>query len=257
MNTILTIDNGNTNPHVGFFERSSLTETAPFQDLKSLNLSLKKSCQNNSHVKAIISDVGNKKKLHEKLSSLSFEIESTFISEIRESDSFLGMPVFYSETLGDDRLCQAYLAWKTNPKSSVAIIDCGTFTTIDYITEQGFLGGYIFPGPQTYLDSFQKGSNLPILELQKSSMEEESLDTKQVPQSTEDAILGSLSVFHQGVLTFIKEKLTPDKIILTGGKASNLLPHLLQEEFLKKCLDYRPTFIHEALFQILQDYENQ
>ena len=256
MNTTLTIDNGNTNPHIGFFEGSSLIETAPLRDLKSLNMLLKKYSQSNHIVKAIISDVGDRKNLHEKLSYLELEVKSKYTSEIRKSNSFLGMPVSYSATLGDDRLCQAYLAWKTNPNKSVAVIDCGTFTTVDYITKQGFLGGYIFPGPQTYLSSFQTGSNLPKLNLQMTSREER-LDSKKVPQDTEDAILGSLSIFHQAVFTFINQKLTPDKIILTGGRASSLLP-LFSKGPLKKCfIDHQPTFIHEALFQILLDYENQ
>ena len=85
----------------------------------------------------------------------------------------------------------------------------------------------------------------------------EKLDCKKVPQDTDSAILGSLSVFHQGILTFINQKLTPDKIILTGGKASNLLPYFNEAFFSKSLLDHRPNFIHEALFQVLQDYNSQ
>ena len=256
MSTTLTIDNGNTNPHIGFFEGSTLTETTSFNEIETINKLLKKHVQSNNVVKAIISNVGDSKKLHEKLGSLNFKIESKFISKIRENNSFLGMPIFYSKTLGDDRLCQAYLVWKKHPKSSTALIDCGTFTTIDYITEEGLLGGYIFPGPQTYLSSFQRGSHLPTLS-SKTPSKGEKLDCKKVPQDTDSAILGSLSVFHQGILTFINQKLTPDKIILTGGKASSLLPYLNEGFFSKSLLDHRPTFIHEALFQVLQDYNSQ
>tara|TARA_Y100001954_G_scaffold77059_1_gene84635 strand:- start:8260 stop:9030 length:771 start_codon:yes stop_codon:yes gene_type:complete len=256
MSTTITVDNGNTNPHIGIFEGSSLTETASFNDSESLNKLLKSHSEDNNIVKAIISNVGNSKRLNKKLSALGFEIESTFISDIRENDSFLGMPVFYSETLGDDRLCQAYFAWKMNSEGPTIVIDCGTFTTVDYITEEGFLGGYIFPGPQTYLSSFQKGAQLPVIDLQTSSRNER-LDCKKVPQNTDSAILGSLSVFHQGVFTFINKKLDPKKVILTGGKASSLLPYFKRSTFEKSSLDHRPSFIHEALFQVLLDYENQ
>ena len=256
MSTAITVDNGNTNPHVGLFEGGSLTKTTPFNDPESLNKVLKNHSDGNNILKAIISNVGNSKRLYEKLSGLDFEIKSTFISDIRENNSFLGMPVFYSETLGDDRLCQAYFAWKKNPEGPKIVIDCGTFTTVDYITEEGFLGGYIFPGPQTYLNSFQSGSHLPTINLQTSTRDE-ALNGKKVPQDTGSAILGSLSVYHQGIISFLNQKLDPNRIILTGGKASSLFPYLKGSSFKKSSLDYRPFYIHEALFQILLDYENQ
>ena len=256
MNKTITIDNGNTNPHIGLFEESSLIKTVPLKATESLNELLKEYFPEQSVIKAIISDVGDTAKLQTKLEGLTYKIKSNYVSDIKETNSFLKMPLFYSETLGDDRLCQAYLAWKMNPKQSVVVIDCGTFTTIDYINEEGFLGGYIFPGPQTYLNSFQNGSNLPILSIQKPK-ESESLDDKTVPSDTENAIQGSLSIFHKAILTFINQKLTPDKVILTGGKSSYLLPYFKEAPIEPGILEHRPTFIHEALFQALLDFENQ
>ena len=77
----------------------------------------------------------------------------------------------------------------------------------------------------------------------KTPSKGEKLDCKKVPQDTENAILGSLSVFHQGILTFINQKLTPDKIILTGGnshyfKGIHNKVVLIDEFFTSKALNY-------------------
>ena len=89
MSTTLTIDNGNTNPHIGFFKGSTLTETTSFNDIETINKLLKKHSQSNNVVKAIISNVGDSKKLHEKLDRLDFKIESKFKKFLVEKASIL------------------------------------------------------------------------------------------------------------------------------------------------------------------------
>ena len=197
MTKTLTIDNGNTNPHIGLFEEESLVKVLPLEEIETIKSFLAKEHQKEEAIQAIISNVGDKEKLQQKLSLLSPKFQLRFITEIKEERSFLNMPVSYSMTLGDDRLCQAYFAWVTNRKDSVVVIDSGTFTTVDFVSPKGLLGGYIFPGPQTYLNSFQRGSDLPILELPEAPKRDILEKTPiNFPDHTRRAIQESLSLIH-------------------------------------------------------------
>lgn len=94
------------------------------------------------------------------ISSVRKEISSTF----EFNPTFFGMPVNYQNTLGNDRLVTSHLVFDLikndlSPDKAI-LIDAGTFVTIDFISNKGFEGGYILPGPETLLKSYLRGEQL-------------------------------------------------------------------------------------------------
>jgi type III pantothenate kinase len=115
---VITVDNGNTNPHVGIFQNEKLDSVIALKDYIF-----------NPNDFILISDVG---------SPLSFkptlELKSKRITT-PEGFQFFDMPVQYTKTLGDDRLISSYSIFKNSkPHEKILIIDAGTFITTDLIT---------------------------------------------------------------------------------------------------------------------------
>ncbi len=119
------------------------------------------------------------------------------------------MPFNYADTIGIDRLVAAYFAYKKN-QTKVAIIDAGTFITLDIVDVDGFQGGYIFPGITTFLNSYLKGENLNQFEFKIK-------DLSELPHTTEDAIVNAGQIYLLNMLEAFIKKASPSKIILTGG----------------------------------------
>jgi len=87
---IITIDNGNSNPHVGIFVDDKLTAVIPLSHF---------SPQSDDFI--IASNVGK---------PLSFTVSYDLSQHrpLKNNSHYFDMPVYYSETLGDDRLITAY-----------------------------------------------------------------------------------------------------------------------------------------------------
>ena len=108
---LITVDNGNTNPHVGIFNNEEFEKVLPLTDFLLLQ-------DNYLHYKSIKSSVGKKVE--------GLQLESIDLSKLKEKKSFLDMNVNYSETLGDDRLVQAYFAYHSfilNQVDKILLID--------------------------------------------------------------------------------------------------------------------------------------
>lgn len=223
MKTIYTIDNGNSHPHIGIFKG----ETPEIVPLKSFKVG------DDSH-RAIISNVGPKANLPKELEGNILDIKT-----LRKENSFLDMPVNYTDTLGMDRLCNAYYVFKNmEPGERILLIDAGTFNTFDLITDNGFVGGFILPGSRVFLESYGKGENLPMLK-------QGELDSEiPLPTSTEMAIKGAHNLYQLSILNTFIEDYFPDRVILTGGDANNLEP------IVNMPVEVIPHLIHHALFDI-------
>ena len=223
---IVTIDNGNTNPHVGIFENERLHEVMPLAHYSLSEADI-----------ILISNVGE---------NLDFEAEIDF-KEFRSEHTFLDMPVNYSLTLGDDRLYSAYYVFKKNNFNERALlIDAGTFMTIDLISKNGFEGGYIFPGLRVFLESYDNGSNLPTLPIKH-------VTEKHLPHTTDEAIYFASATYVKGILKDIIAKTSPDKIILTGGSLSIIEQYFIEINS-KVPLEIDPHLIHYALNSIFLHY---
>lgn len=149
---MLAIDIGNTNITAGIFEDSELLEVFRLPTQECIDTS------------AFISKIPElrKEKAHDSVMvSVRRDATRILMSEIEDAtgkkpmlvnmDTALGITVAYDtlETLGMDRLVCADAAFHLYGQKNrpLIVIDMGTATTIDYVTEEGvFIGGMIAPG---------------------------------------------------------------------------------------------------------------
>ncbi len=130
------------------------------------------------------------------------------------------MPILYSNPaeVGADRIVNAVAAYARYRQSCI-IIDFGTATTFDAISEKGeYLGGAISPGIFISAEAlFQKASKLPRVDLYT---EPPSVIGKNTAWSMQSGILFGYSGLVDGIVERMKAEMKSDpKIIATGGLA--------------------------------------
>jgi len=141
------------------------------------------------------------------------------------------------ENLGADRLANALAVKKKYKKASI-VIDFGTATTFDVISELGdYEGGLIFPGVLSSLESLSlRAAKLPLVELKKPK--------NLIGQTTDEslqsgAVNGTEALITETVRLIKKEKNKKHRgsykplIILTGG----ISPFFARYIKFKKVLD--------------------
>lgn len=225
---VITVDNGNTNPHVGIFQNDILEKIIPLKDYSALPDDF-----------IIISDVGAPTNL-----KASFDLKSRWAK-----NKFFDMPVHYTETLGDDRLIVAYgIYMQKKSKEKILVIDAGTFMTMDLIDDTGFVGGYIFPGINIFLASYRRGAHLPTLTMK------ENIELKDFPHTTEEAIFSAAEIYLNSVLETVIKKTSPDKIVITGGSSEFIKNKILKLNLSKAQFETNPHLIHSSLFWIYRHH---
>lgn len=134
------------------------------------------------------------------------------------------------ERLGVDRWL-AVLAAYAREKDSCCIVDCGSATTLDFVTESGnHLGGLITPGL-----AMMKNSLLQDTEEIKLTADDGLWNAHQVAgRSTEEAVLGgiirmTLALICSCLDKFEREQATKAALILTGGDARMLANYLSRD----------------------------
>jgi type III pantothenate kinase len=228
---IITVDNGNTNPHVGIFQDQKIEAIVPLKDFTPLADDF-----------ILISDVGASLPF-----KASFDLKA--VRSLNENGAFFDMPIHYSETLGDDRLIGAYYIFKhINPNEVVLLIDAGTFITMDLIGPKGFLGGFIFPGINVYLSSYREGSRLKALSPKKD------FKMNGLPHSTEEAILSAADCYLSSILERVIKSTSPSKIIITGGSLELVKNKIIELNLSKVPLETNPHLLHSSLFLIFQNH---
>jgi len=128
------------------------------------------------------------------------------------------MPILYNNPaeVGADRIVNAIAAYHKYPKSLI-VIDFGTATTFDVISEKGeYLGGAISPGLIVASDAlFSMTSKLPKVELFE---EPRAVIGKDTAESLQSGIIFGYSGLVDGIVDRIKDELeTVPKVIATGG----------------------------------------
>ena len=120
--------------------------------------------------------------------------------------------------LGADRIVNAVAAYEKF-KTSVIIVDFGTATTFDYVSEEGvYEGGVISPGVMISLEALVRNtSKLPNVDIKKVQ--------KVVASNTVDAIQAGIYYGYvglvDGIIKRIKtEKKESPKVVATGGLAN-------------------------------------
>jgi len=130
------------------------------------------------------------------------------------------MPILYNNPneVGPDRIVNAVAAFHKY-QTALIIIDFGTATTFDVISEKGeYLGGAIVPGVMISSEAlFQKASRLPRVEIFQAPEKVIGKDTIESIQS--GIIHGNAAMVDGMVGRMTKEMDTAPRIIATGGLA--------------------------------------
>ncbi|MCP4912284.1 MAG: type III pantothenate kinase [Oligoflexia bacterium] len=208
---LITIDQGNTNPHVGVFVGNDLTKTVALSDFDS-NLF------KDHHV--VLSSVGKK-------SNLPTLPKLVDIETLWNDHLFAGMNVNYDkEKLGRDRLYQLAFLYheKVIPnKTPLLLIDAGTFITVDILDTHGYQGGIILPGLSSLASLYPQGEQLPLVDAS------EFLDFKETHHDTISAITGGVQKMILGAIRSLS--LDNQTLYLTGGLSI----------FIEKWLELHPS----------------
>ena len=130
--------------------------------------------------------------------------------------------------VGQDRLINAAAAYDQY-KTSLIIIDCGTATTLDVVTEGGvFEGGVICPGLLISADVlFSKAAQLFQVNLE--------MPEYVIGKNTTDSVKSGLIYGYGGMIASLIKRITNEiekqaqpkpKVVITGGLAAEILPIL-------------------------------
>ena len=130
-----------------------------------------------------------------------------------------GMPIHYDnpKEVGADRIVNAVAAYERY-KQSLIIVDFGTATTFDYISQKGeYYGGVIAPGIVIASEAlFEKASKLPHVEFVKPKTV---VGRDTVSSMQAGIVFGYASLVDGLVKRIIKEVKSTPRVIATGGLA--------------------------------------
>ncbi len=130
-----------------------------------------------------------------------------------------GMPIYYDnpKDVGADRVVNAVAAHEKY-EGNLIIVDFGTATTFDYITEKGeYMGGCIAPGVVISSEAlFEKASKLPPVEFSRPKF----VVARDTVSSIQAGIMFGYAGLVDGIVNRIKEETkTESTVIATGGLA--------------------------------------
>jgi len=225
---LLVIDVGNTNTVIGVYKNDVLK-----QDWRIRTVRENTADEFNILARALFTDKGIK------LSAITkIVISSVVPSSVRILNAFCErylnlsplwidaasvkklMPILYSNPneVGADRIVNAVAAYEKHKKAMV-IIDFGTATTFDAITDAGeYLGGAICPGVMISSEAlFQRASRLPRVEIFKAPKRVIGDDTIESIKS--GIIYGNAAMVDGMIQRMAKEMGTDPMVIATGGLA--------------------------------------
>jgi type III pantothenate kinase len=237
---MLAIDIGNTHITAGFFEGRDLQDvfrvptdvslkSASFLEYLPSERNLLASGTIISSVRASAAEI-IKQEIQSVTGTLPFLVKA---------DTEMGIEVSYEtkETLGIDRLVAAAAArhFYGKPGLALVVVDMGTATTIDYVTEQGvFLGGMIAPGLMSaYRGLLASAPQLPKVE--------DLSGPHIIGRTTFECIRSGVVTGHAAMIRGAVEMMAEDmassvQVVLTGGLSVTvkefLPPDYIRDEFL-------------------------
>ncbi|MEH0018584.1 MAG: type III pantothenate kinase [Desulfobacter sp.] len=225
---LLVIDVGNTNTVIGVYENDVLK-----QDWRIRTVRENTADEFNILARALFSDKGI-----DTADITKTVISSVVPSSVRILNAFCQrylnltpvwinpasvkklMPILYSNPneVGADRIVNAVAAFDKY-KQALIIIDFGTATTFDVVTENGeYLGGAICPGVMISSEAlFQRASRLPRVEIFKAP--ERVIGDNTIDSIKSGIIHGNAAMVDGMVNRMAKEMATTPKIVATGGLA--------------------------------------
>ena len=236
MSFTLTFDLGNTNQSFALFD--SKGECVESNKIINLREILNKYQLEKNELKSIISSV--KDSAIKDLNLLEFK--PLYARSFFQKFQYLEMPVSYSETLGDDRLFSSYFLYKKYSEKTI-LIDTGTFTTVDIISNKGLEGGYILPGLALLRQSYESGENL-IPHIPKVT--DLTSPNEETPKDSLSAITKGLLLSYLSPLTEIISKEKPIHLVLTGGN-SKILYEVLDKKLCGASIHLENNLLHRSL----------
>ncbi len=137
-----------------------------------------------------------------------------------DARSYKKMPILYSNPseVGADRIVNSVAAYEKY-QTSLIVIDFGTATTFDAISEKGeYLGGAISPGIMISAEIlFQKASKLPRVEI---LMPPDHVIGKNTAESIQSGIIFGYAGLVDGIVNRMKNEMSNKaRVIATGGLA--------------------------------------
>ncbi|MCX6164087.1 MAG: type III pantothenate kinase [Ignavibacteriae bacterium] len=131
-------------------------------------------------------------------------------------DSNLPIKFKYEKSLGNDRICSAVAASiKYKSKRNILVIDFGTATTYNLVSNSIFIGGLITPGILTSLQSLNSKANLPMTNIKKIS----NLITNKTKTNILSGVIHQSLFTTEAIIKTLKKKYKNLLVISTGGLA--------------------------------------
>ncbi len=138
------------------------------------------------------------------------------------ADSKLAIKIDYAKTLGTDRISGALGAIRKYPgKKNILIIDFGTATTYNLVSDKVFKGGLITPGIKTALKSLIQNTSLPEPELKYKKK----LYYKNTLDNISNGVVLQSLFFTEKIISEYKKEFKNLFVIATGGNAGLIFPY--------------------------------
>jgi type III pantothenate kinase len=225
---LLVIDVGNTNTVIGIFNEDVLTNDWRIRTIRDTTAD-----EFNVLANALFSDKGIyrskiKKIIISSVVPSAVPILNAYCERYLDLSPFWInpesvkklMPILYNNPneVGADRIVNAIAAY-AKYKTAMIIIDFGTATTFDVISQKGeYLGGAIVPGIMICAEAlFQKASRLPRVEVFKAPEKVIGKDT--IDSIKSGIIYGSAAMVDGMIQRMALEMGCKPRVIATGGIA--------------------------------------
>lgn len=171
-----------------------------------------------------------------------------------DARSYTRMPILYDNPLevGADRIVNSVAAYEKY-RTGLIVIDFGTATTFDAISENGeYLGGAISPGIMIAAEIlFQKASKLPRVEIFKPP---EHVIGKSTSESIQSGIIFGYAGLVDGIVNRMKKNLADGtRVIATGGLAGLMFKVSETIEVVEKDLTLEGLRIISGAIQITHE----
>ncbi|MFK7987303.1 MAG: type III pantothenate kinase [Sandaracinaceae bacterium] len=228
---LLAIDVGNTHTVLGLYEGEALVHDFRIESskgrtrdeyhvlLRSL-LDVAEVARDEVEAAIIASVVPAVTETLERATGLCFGFEPLIVGPGIKT----GMPILYENPreVGADRIVNAVAAYAIAQRS-VIVVDFGTATTFDVVSEKGeYLGGVIAPGIQIAADAlFSRAAKLPRVEVSKPAK----VIGRNTVASMQSGIVYGYIALVDGMVDRIRAELGRDSAVLaTGGLARLVKP---------------------------------
>lgn len=225
---LLVIDVGNTNTVIGVYEGEVLRHDWRIRTIRDTTAD-----EFNVLANALFSDKGIQRSIIRKI-VISSVVPSSVPILNAYCEKYLGlsplwinpdsvkklMPILYHNPneVGADRIVNAVAAYRKY-QTALIVIDFGTATTLDVISEKGeYIGGAIVPGVMISAEAlFQRASRLPRVEIFQAPDRVIGRDT--IDSIKSGIIYGNAAMVDGMVERMAQEMNSKPRILATGGIA--------------------------------------